>query len=1177
MAQADKKQMKTGSAPVVLIVDADHSFLEKLEGSLHESFSVHTATSGIEAIHLIKILPQIDVLIVNEKLPRMKASELFRFVHEMFRNSDALIKILITQKPAEGSTTDLNGYGRIDCCCVKPVEPEAMRRKISYLLAQKSREKRTSMRITPYDSSDIRIDTDNCGEAEVIDISENGMFLKTMSFYPEGASLPLKITLPDGTHYSVSGRIVRQDIDRGGIGIEFQAIDDQGRHSILQFLSEYVTLRDLDELKLRYPFLKTDKMVLFSDPELIESLLRQAMQLGFEIVAIPAQSRIPEILGLSEIRPHSACVLSGENLNIKFKTADLLFVSFQIGYATYNFETMVSRIAADGESLKCLYPRAMFYSEKRAAPRIQPLGEISVEIVLPQPFEGALKGKIIDIGREGMAFTADSLCPALLAGTPLPSLKILEDGRFLWEEKGEIRYVTRLAKQADAGLRYGVQFGIGRMNIQASRAPEIGVSFPRGNGPSTQRSRSDLRETGDPGAALLSQPDVIRLENGEGEEIVGLLNTSIPLDGDPVPVVLIPPAFGKTKESLFGLALTITQNFQDAGKPVAVFRYDGIRRKGESHKDPDASEPPFEMLKATLTQGAEDIKTVLDWLQLNPSLSAGQVILVTFSLSALEARIALRDEAYRRRVDYWISCLGTLEFRNLMNRVNCGLDLLEQYQIGIDLGIIPILGNLINMVPYAADVVSNRVATIDQAREDMRHLDVPITWIYGKYDSWITPDLIRDVMSIKADAPREVIAVPVGHNARTSEEALRMFGLITSLVHRSLHKDMIRAALPTKPDLEIMRRSEKDRLPPRKLDNRQTYWRRYLIGEENLLGFDVMALSDDYNQLLDDQVLALDLASGDRLLDLGGGTGNVIAHLLENGGAVPAHITIADLIPEALKQAREKLAGRLDPGRFDLLCLDIELNRFLPIQRYLAGEIGTFVELSDKIDSLDLTSAMKIHKEYTPRLHRILRGEPISPEQDVWLKTRHEPPEYNLIVDFNRAARYVRGIQTQKPEFRKLGFPGSLDTNPSLPLRPGSYNKILMSLVLSYIFNPLETLRELRRIIAPGGRLVLSSMRPDTDASGPFTRLLDKIDVMPADALPPQWPKALLLDSIRSFLNDAQALVDLEEAGTFDFFDPEKLGSLLEDSGWLWVQSIPTFGEPPQGYVVIAEPRDTHD
>ena len=124
-------------------------------------------------------------------------------------------------------------------------------------------------------------------------------------------------------------------------------------------------------------------------------------------------------------------------------------------------------------------------------------------------------------------------------------------------------------------------------------------------------------------------------------------------------------------------------------------------------------------------------EAVLDWLQTNPTLKAGPTVLISFSLSALEARILLRDPEYRRRVGYWIACMGTLEFRHLMNRVNCGLDLLEQYQIGIDLGIIPILGNLITMKPYAADVVSNRVATLDQAREDMSHFDIPITWIYG--------------------------------------------------------------------------------------------------------------------------------------------------------------------------------------------------------------------------------------------------------------------------------------------------------------------------------------------------------------------------------------------------------------------------------------------------------------
>ncbi len=107
--------------------------------------------------------------------------------------------------------------------------------------------------------------------------------------------------------------------------------------------------------------------------------------------------------------------------------------------------------------------------------------------------------------------------------------------------------------------------------------------------------------------------------------------------------MIIPPAFGKTKETLFGLALTLVENFRRAGRPLAVSRYDGIRCKGESHKDPEAAEPPFEMVDSSLSQGAADLKTVLEWLEMNPTIKAGPVILATFSLSALEARIALRD------------------------------------------------------------------------------------------------------------------------------------------------------------------------------------------------------------------------------------------------------------------------------------------------------------------------------------------------------------------------------------------------------------------------------------------------------------------------------------------------------------------------------------------------------
>ncbi len=1174
------EKAKAGTPAVVLVVDDDLAYLEKLQRALRDIYTVHTTTSGVEAIHLIKSLPEVNVLVVNEDLPRMKGTELLRFLNEIFKNSDTIIKILLTEGASNGATIDLASYGRIDCCLAKPSDPAAIRRKISFLIAQRSREKRSSMRVTLDGTKDIRIETGLLGEAKLVNLSENGMFLRTLSSSPEGSAVPLSISLPDGRRHTVNGRVVRQDADQGGVAVEFLSLDDTSRLSLLQFMSDYVAIRDLDELKLRYPFLRTDEMVLFTDSLKIESLMREALARKVEVATVPARSGNPEILSFAEVRPPAVCLLNGEKLDVKFKTSDLLFVSFQIGYATYNFETMISRIAPDGRTLVCLYPRVMFYSEKRAERRITPAGDLRVEIPLPPPFDRKVRGRVTDISPNGMSFVANGDTPSLLKGTPLESLAILDGDQVLWQETGEVRHVARAERDEGVGLKYGVQFGISRMSIQSVHAPD--PDFARRGEDAQERAglRAPLQLPVDFARSSLMSPHVIRLENRRGEEIVGLLNSALPLDSGPVPVVIVPPAFGKTKETLFGLALTLCENFRLLGKPLAVIRYDGIRKKGESHNDPEANDPPYEMLNTNFSQGADDITTVLDWLDSNPTVRASSVILLTFSFSALEARIVLRDDVQRRRIDYWIACMGTPEFRDLMVRVNCGLDFLEHYQLGIKLGVMPVLGNLVNVDTYVADGAVNSVATLEQAREDMRHLDLPITWIYGQFDSWVKSEFIRDIMSVQVDAPREVISVPIGHTARTSKEGLRLFGTITSLIFRFIHKQIIQPVMPGRKDMEVMRRAEKDRLPPRNLGNRAHYWQRYLIGDENLIGFDVMAMSDDYQQLMQDQLTALELMPGDRVLDLGGGTGNFVEHLMVSGSDLPSQITVADLIPEAMKKAARKLMSRFpvlrEPGRFDFVALDLEMSRYLAIRRFLDGEVSSFEEMAEKVENLTMESAIRIQEDYSPRLHRILRGERISQAHDDWLKTRFDLQEYRIITDFNHAARYVSGHSKGKPDLRRLIIPGTLDGTLHLPVKAGWYNKILMSLVLSYIFNPSETLREAHRIIMPGGLLVLSSMRPDMDASGPFTRLLEKIEAMPADDLPPERPKALLIESLRSFLNDAQELADLEEAGTFDFFDPERLEGLLEETGWEIVRVIQTYGSPPQGYVFVAKARKTN-
>jgi len=1179
MPEIRPKDSTTSPRLRVLAVDGRPGRLHSFKKALNGNADLIAATGPLEAFYWAEKLQTVDCLILRD--PASISAEPGAFLRSLlqsFQSTERMVKIVVAGPEEVAALRRSLLISPSDLVLESPVETEALCLEVRKRLSRLAVEKRAVVRIPISEKNPIRVEIEGGGGPAVVrDLSETGMFLQTAAGLGVGARRPFVLHVADGECWKVEGIVVRSGEGEGGVGIAFRPADEEARRKIFSRLAETVSPKDLAELKLRYPELHTSAMVAFSSPDKIRGLLAGARRARTEITALPAHVRQPATLTLEHVDPGRICVLSGKSLNLHFKTGDPVFMSFQSGYATYNFETTVRRLGENGDFLECFYPRILFYSEKRSLKRESPQDGLRLELVLPPPFSAGISGPVVDLSDTGASFIADAGGLALLPGTPVGTVRIFDNGRLIREERGEIRHAVRTEEGGSPAFRYGLQFGIGRLSIQAVHPHRRSTDVP-------PAAAAEPGSGADPGLPDILRelshrpPAVIRLENERGEEIVGLLNTSYPPDGNPVPVVIIPPAFGKTKETLFGLALTLVENFRRAGRRLAVFRYDGIRCKGESHKDPEAAEPPFEMVDSSLSQGAADLKTVLEWLEMNPTIKAGPVILATFSLSALEARIALRDPAVRRRVHYWIACMGTLEFRDLMNRVNCGLDLLEQHQLGIDLGVIPILGNLVKMRHYAADVVASGVATLDQAREDMRHLNLPVTWIYGKHDNWVKAEFVRDVMSIKAEASREVFSVPLGHNARNSEEALRLFGTVTSLVHRFLHGTMIEAIPPERKNLEYLRRAEKDRLPGRILKNKHTYWTHYLVGEKGLLGFDTMALSDDYVRLMEDQRKALAFDPEDRFLDLGGGTGNFIAHILQSGGPLPSRLVLADLVPEALARAFDKLTS-LEPslknaGRLSVLGLDVELNRLIPIRRFLAGEIGRFEDLAEQIENLPLQSALRIDAAYSPRLHRILRGEEITPETERFLKSTFELAEGRVIRDFNLAARWTAGLAPGHPAFRKLAFPGGRETAFFLPFKEERFDKILMSLVLSYIFNPVETLREVRRLIAPGGRLVLSSMRPDTDASGLFTRLLEKIEAAPEDALPIPGPKSRILESMRSFLNDAQALVDLEEAGTFDFFDPGKLELLLGEAGWTQVEILPSFGNPPQGYVVVAKPRN---
>ena len=149
-----------------------------------------------------------------------------------------------------------------------------------------------------------------------------------------------------------------------------------------------------------------------------------------------------------------------------------------------------------------------------------------------------------------------------------------------------------------------------------------------------------------------------------------------------------------------------------------------------------------------------------------------------------------------------------------------------------------------------------------------------------------------------------------------------------------------------------MRRAEKDRLPARKLKNRRAYWQRYLVGDDKLIGFDVMALSDDYQQLMEDQLPgpgapARRPAPRPRRRD---GQLRRAPPASRRRRCRPRSRSPTSS-PRPCRRRARKLVSRFpvlrEPGRFDLLALDLELNRFLPVRRFLDGEIGRFADLAD--------------------------------------------------------------------------------------------------------------------------------------------------------------------------------------------------------------------------------------
>jgi ubiquinone/menaquinone biosynthesis C-methylase UbiE len=808
--------------------------------------------------------------------------------------------------------------------------------------------------------------------------------------------------------------------------------------------------------------------------EQLQTLHRGSTQNPSEIARILAQliqSRLPLRRGLNRrIEPEIAYLEEAAADELIFLAQGFewvgnerqILLSFDFERRGYVFAAALRRRLSDTRFATSI-PLTLYHKERRDCARrknSQRVGSATRVMVCREDGD-SVEGYVVDESLGGLGLRV----PPLEAGKEL-RVRFLDGERAGSEIRARVCH-SGPVEQASGWLRLGIDTsGLTRSPLPAElldRSVRSGIRRALG-GLRDRTAFIGAKALQRAGIAVSPKPEIraVRFHDRHGREIAALIDTWGPTRG--AVAVIIPPAWGRTKETLVGLAQTVVATFAGARQPVVVVRFDGIGKRGESYREPSCRAVGSEHHRFTFSQGVRDILSTLEFLETSEELQPSGSILVTFSAASLDGRKAVAEDG-GRRVRGWVSVVGSADLQSMMRVVSGGVDYVAGAAEGLTFGLQEVLGVEVNIDLAARDAFAHGLAYIDDSRRDFERIFCPVTWFHGAHDAWMDLERVRDVMAHGDSARRRLVLVPMGHQMRNSMQAMEVFKMIASEVGVMALGRRVHGRSPQLTVLEERMRLERERVRHRRADLR-SFWHDYLLGKDETVGIELMSWSSAYRGLMEVQVEALQLTSGQRVLDLGCGVGPFALHLAADARTEPVTVVGCDFVMAALLRARRILA-------------------------------------------------------------ETTRGRPC-----------FEPLQVDVAA------------------------------NAWLPLRKASMDAVLASLFLSYVSNPRIVLQDLRRVLKPGGRLVLSCLRKDADISKIFREGLDEIRrTYAARGL----SRSLVERASRGFLNEAARLIDYEEQGLFAFWEEDELRDLVSSCGYSVLRVDRAFGAPPQAVVLAAQ------
>lgn len=755
------------------------------------------------------------------------------------------------------------------------------------------------------------LDDQGCALGHVGNISAGGVFLDTaVDWCPattfgfwQLADPPATLDIP----FEVIWRGPGADKGRGAAGLRFRDLPGKTRRYLQDYLS---TSRPNELLKTfqRDGLITEENLKPIGDVSAIYHILRTAQSGGSVLNLFWSNGRVSVSSVIRDLNAHEMLLEVRDCSSSTIKAFDSVFAQLQVEDRCFYLEIVVKNL--DRCQATTTVPDVLFVGERRVESRQMATDDLVFSAGAPNNLE--LIAPVRDLNSSGLSFTLSGAAPYIpVTGEVLKNVCISPSGKY---PSATVVYVA-LEKADGRVRRVGIKFDVLRKPYSFHRVEFVKTPAPSIHIASRQQGPID------------QVINVVRYYNDRHEEIVAIVNSTAELgERTAMPVVIIPPALGRRKETLGLLALMILETFRAQGKHVAVVRYDGVRTVGESYNDRECRFPGREMLNFTMSQSVEDLLTTLHFLETHDRIECTDVVVLAFSMVSIIARKAIIRDA-RKRVGLCISVMGSTDVEDFLFNATGGLDCLRDYQAGLKDGTFEVLGCLMRRA-MLGDILDHDLAYLQSARQDMATIDIPMAWIYGLYDYWTNQKRVEDIMSVLSPSTRVLYEVPTGHILKTSDEAMQVFDLAVRIMWLNLFQALIKPVWPDPDKAKNLNAAEWERVKRPTL-NSKTYWKQYLLDkQEGRVGYDVLAFANDYSDFLEAQLDLLRLREGDTIADIGGGTGTFLSFYLgkifdprQCTTRQPVKSFVAlDLVWEALCRAKAKfrafsrMAGGLSMG-----------------------------------------------------------------------------------------------------------------------------------------------------------------------------------------------------------------------------------------------------------------------